>query len=192
MQRLAPPPSARFFFAVMTPAEKVLPGVEQAIEERYGPLSARSPFYLFSRFSPYYDQEMGGSVWKYFVALQDLMPADRLVEVKQFAERLQEESMGQTPAAPGRTVNLDPGYVTPWQVVLSTVKNRSHRIYLGGGVYAELTLLYHRKRFEPLPWTYPDYRQPLVLEFFQQIRPTGDPRREGDPGEAADNPGLFR
>jgi len=41
--------------------------------------------------------------------------------------------------------------------VLATTKDNAHRIYLGQGIYAEVTLIYRGRRFCPLPWTYPDY-----------------------------------
>ena len=69
-----------------------------------------------------------------------------------------------------RTVNIDPGYVDDAQVVLATTKNFSHRIYIGMGYYAEVTLIYKHGRFRTLEWTYPDYRGPAGLEFFTMAR----------------------
>ena len=56
-----------------------------------------------------------------------------------------------------RLVNIDPGYLLHERFVLATGKNYSHRIYIGKGIYADLTLIYCHGRFESLPWTYPDY-----------------------------------
>jgi len=42
-------------------------------------------------------------------------------------------------------------------VVLATTKGYSHRIYLGEGIFADLTLLYENGTYRPLQWTYPDY-----------------------------------
>jgi hypothetical protein len=69
-----------------------------------------------------------------------------------------------------RTVNIDPGYVDPAQVVLATAKNYSHRIYIGKGYYAEVTLIYSGGDFRPLDWTYPDYRGETALTFFRELR----------------------
>jgi hypothetical protein len=69
-----------------------------------------------------------------------------------------------------RVVNLDPGYVDDAQVVLSTAKNYSHRIYIGLGYYAEVTLTYEHGAFKALDWTYPDYRTPEALSFFGAAR----------------------
>jgi hypothetical protein len=56
------------------------------------------------------------------------------------------------------------------QVVLATGKRFSHRIYMGQGIYADLTLIYHKKAFQKLPWTYPDYCRPDMRQFLQRVR----------------------
>ena len=82
-----------------------------------------------------------------------------------------------------RTVNIDPGYVDDAQVVLSTAKNFSHRIYIGKGYYAEVTLIYMRTGLKALEWTYPDYKGEEGLKFFEKVR-SGYHRqvRSGDAG----------
>jgi len=54
--------------------------------------------------------------------------------------------------------------------VLATTKNYAHRIYLGGGIYAEVTLRYQGGTFRPWPWTYPDYASPPLIAIFNHIR----------------------
>jgi hypothetical protein len=63
----------------------------------------------------------------------------------------------------GRKVNIDPGYLAASKFILATGKDYSHRIYLGKGIYGDLTLIVQKGAFTPLPWTYPDYAsQPLI------------------------------
>ena len=69
-----------------------------------------------------------------------------------------------------RKVNLDSGYVSLPKLVLATTKNYDHRIYLGKGIYAEVTLHYRNGGFRPWPWTYPDYASAQYCELFAQIR----------------------
>ena len=71
---------------------------------------------------------------------------------------------------PCRTVNIDPGYVHPAKVVLATIKDFSHRIYLRDGIYAEVTLMYQKNTFVPLPYTYPDFRTKSYVSLFNQAR----------------------
>ena len=46
-------------------------------------------------------------------------------------------------------------------------KKRGGRIYLGEGVYAEMEYLYVYGGFRPRYWTYGDYRDKRVREFFE-------------------------
>ena len=48
----------------------------------------------------------------------------------------------------------------------------THRPYLREGIYADLTLIYRNKSYQPLEWTYPDYRQEEVIGLFNQFRKT--------------------
>ena len=43
-------------------------------------------------------------------------------------------------------------------------------MYLSKGVYADLTLVFHRGSFRPLEWTYRDYSSPEVIDFFNRER----------------------
>ena len=69
-----------------------------------------------------------------------------------------------------RRINIDPGYLLMERFVLATGKNFSHRIYIGDGIYADLTLMYQKGSFQTLPWTYPDYAAPEMHAFLMQVR----------------------
>ena len=149
--------------------------VEDSFQERWGPIESRSRPYCFSHYTGYYEKEMGKTLWKYFFTLENLLPMDSLKEVKLFAEQLEKQfackhEAGSDPSRHRRTVNLDPGYLSPHNLVLSTAKSYAHRIYLGEGVSAEVTLLFRKNGFQSLPWTYPDYAAPLALGFFTEVR----------------------
>jgi hypothetical protein len=169
-ERLGPPSLASYFFALTSREQGVNRTAETAIEDEFGALATRSECYCFSEFSEYYDEELGGSCWKYLVALDQPKPVDQLASVKLRVEGIEQRLSRKSGKELRRTVNIDPGYLTGWQVVLSSVKNHAHRIYLSEGIYSELTLLYRGGEFESLPWTYRDYLAPEVLEFFGQLR----------------------
>ena len=56
------------------------------------------------------------------------------------------------------------------RLILATGKNYTHRIYLGQGIYADLTLIYQRGTFQPLEWTYRDYSDPEMIDCFNRLR----------------------
>ena len=164
------PPPAKFFSAVMWSEEERRMEAERMLSERLGPIERRSEPYDFTEFSTYYDREMGGRPQKYFVVFERVFSVEKLVDVKLLAEEIQRRLAHPGDGPLLRTVNLDPGYVTGWNLVLSTVKNYAHRIHLGQGIYAEVTLLFRNGAFEPLPWTYRDYCSPRVIDFFRAVR----------------------
>jgi hypothetical protein len=67
-----------------------------------------------------------------------------------------------------RKVNIDPVYVDEYQVVALSHKDRGSRICLSNGVYAEIQLLYHHGSFQPLIWSYLDYKE--NADFFNEVR----------------------
>ena len=168
--RLKESSPAKFFFAVAGREERYLPEVEKLLADCCGILDFRSTLYRFSEFSTYYDAETGGPVWKYLVCSRELLPPEDLVRIKQKVEEIQSEFLTERSGCLCRDVNIDPGYINGWQVVLASVKNFAQRIYLGGGVYAETTLLFQKGRFQSLPWTYADYQSETVQSFLRRAR----------------------
>ncbi len=69
-----------------------------------------------------------------------------------------------------RRINIDPGYINPERLILAKGKNFTHRVYLSKGIFADLTLIFQKGSFRPLEWTYPDYADPEIIGFFNDIR----------------------
>lgn len=135
--------------------------------EAYGSVDHVSPIWPFD-FTSYYAAEFGENLLRQFVAFSRLIDPATLAETK-----LHTNDLEQAWAIEGRRqINLDPGYVDLSKLVLATTKNHQHRIYLGQGIYAEVTLRYTRSSFRPWQWTYPDYRTDHYIEFFNGVRQT--------------------
>jgi hypothetical protein len=96
---------------------------------------------------------MGAHLMRCFVLFRPLLGREQLVAIKRGTNEIEglHASRGQ------RSVNIDPGYIALEHVVLGTTKGYSHRIYLGEGIFADLTLMYENGTYRSLPWTYPDY-----------------------------------
>lgn len=165
MGKIKEPPPVKLIVSMFTGDETLLAVARGALANRFGPLDYQSeilPFYH----TDYYAREFGPGLVRQIVAFAELIPAPRLAEVKRATNELE-----LTWAVDGkRRVNLDPGYVSLGKLVLATTKDYSHRIYLGQGIYAEVTLKYEHGRFQAWPWTYPDYASEHYLEIFGGIR----------------------
>jgi len=139
--------------------------VYRDLENLFGRIDIASSSQPFS-WTTYYQKEMGQGLIRIFLAFECLVPQDFLAEAKHRAIGLEEKwkESGR------RKVNIDPGILTAERLVLATTKNFTHRIYLSRGIFADLTLIYGKGGFAPLPWTYPDYREPWSLEFWKTVR----------------------
>ncbi len=130
-----------------------------------GPIAARTESFPFIH-TRYYQKEMGDSLCKFFCAFNRLIDPMEIVAIKLATNRIEEESAREG----RRRVNLDPGYIEAAKLVLATTKNFGHRIYLGQGIYGDVQLFWRGGRFQPNPWTYPDYLETTALEFFSTLR----------------------
>jgi len=124
--------------------------------------------YIFSEFSHYYDEEMCcDRIIKQLFAFPFLVERDSLIEIKKRAVQVENDFVT---VSNHRQINIDPGLLSRENLVLATGKNFTHRIYLGQGVFADLTLIYTKGKFQKLPWTYRDYMSEQVQRFLLKQR----------------------
>src|SRR5688572_11722480 len=141
---------------------------ERAASE-WGTIALESEAFAFDD-TAYYEKQMGAGLRKAFFAFERLIDPAELVERKLTANRWEEEYRAASDALESRPLNLDPGYLTEAKLVLATTKDRDHRLYLDRGIFAEVTLSYHARNWQPLAWTYPDYRRDDYHQFFSRCR----------------------
>lgn len=150
------------------------------LAERFGELLCQTDPMPFEA-SGYYRREMGDDLQKVIVAFSQPVDPVGLADWKLWTNQLEalyasecqegrQTSEAGTPIGEPRPLNLDSGYVTQAKLVLATTKDRDHRIYLRGGIFAEVTLSYTRKRWTDHRWTYPDYRTEEVYRFAEACR----------------------
>lgn len=155
------------------------------LEECFGPVALASPVYDFNQ-TDYYAATMGPELKKQLLAFARLVPPDCLAAVKRRTIELEREVAESGRFAEPRPLNLDPGILNLGKFLLATTKDQAHRVYLGQGIHAEVTLHYQAGQWQPWPWTYRDYRLPLVLSFLQEARAFYQRLRRTDGGGSAD------
>ncbi|KPK62556.1 hypothetical protein AMJ83_10630 [candidate division WOR_3 bacterium SM23_42] len=136
------------------------------LSTEFGPVILKSEVVRFDH-TTYYNKEMGSDLTRQWYVFGDLILPDTLVKLKHKANAVEKKYPNKNG---GRKVNIDPGLISLSNLVLVSTKNYSHRIYLGQGIYAEVTLVYKDGRFNSLDWTYPDYRENMALKFFARAR----------------------
>lgn len=140
--------------------------IYKELENLFSPIELESNKYTFSQFTDYYSKEMGENLMKLFLVFTDLQMPEDLPDIKKTTNQLEENYLVENM----RTVNLDPGYISEAKLVLATTKNYSHRIYLGKGIFGDIHLQFTNGSFQSQSWTYPDYQQPQIRDFFKKIR----------------------
>ena len=159
------PKPANLVVGCFTKHKEILADVARKLCEAFGPLDIVSPWLPFEH-TDYYTPEMGSPLFRRLMAFRELIQQDALADIKVFTNELECQFSTQGK----RLVNIDPGYLLAERFVLATGKNYTHRIYLREGIYADLTLIYHKGRFHPLDWTYPDYCEEAILRFLTSVR----------------------
>ena len=142
---------------------------EAELPTQFGGIDLRSPEFPFD-LTDYYEEQMGANLKRRFLSFAGLIDPDRLAEIKLQTNALERKLGAEHNWTVIRPINIDPGYVTSSKLVLATTKDYSHRIYIGRGIYAEVTLSFVSGHFEPSPWTYPDYRTDQYLSWFGEVR----------------------
>ena len=159
----------------MSAREDLLGRTEKLLEMEFGPVDLRDAVYDFDPMTDYYAGEFGRGLRKIIFSLEETIPAEKLVEVKIRTNEIEEElarEFAPGEAKPPRVVNIDPGYLNHSKVVLATTKDHSHRLYMGRGIFEEVTLNYRRVpgEYQAHAWTFRDYQMPGRIAFFGRVR----------------------
>lgn len=166
---------AKLIIGILISKEDLKESLIQNLTEKWGPIDFESPLIDFS-YSQYYNKEMGSTIKKFFISFQNLVSGDSIMDTKIYTNIIEEKySISEK-----RKVNLDPGHMFLSKFILSTTKDGSHRIPLGKGIYAEITLLFQKNSFRPLEWTYPDFRDSEYIKILNHIRQIYKPQLKSE------------
>jgi hypothetical protein len=159
------PPPVLFFASVIFGDSDAVGPAERELETMIGNIREKTPLAPFHH-SNYYEDEMGAKLTRFFLLFDPLIERDRLAEIK-LATNGVEEGLCLNGR---RRVNIDAGYMALEHVILATTKGFAHRVYLGRGIFADLTLIYRNGTYGPIEWTYPDYGSEAVISMFNGWR----------------------
>ena len=160
------------FVAAFASEQRAVDRGREMLSDVFGEPIFMSRFFRFDEFTDYYEPSMGRVLYKQLWSFGKLWDPENLADLKITTNGFEEEYARQShdTAAVKRPLNLDPGYIDLGKLVLASTKDHSHRIYLRNGIFAEVTLIYTKKIWQKLPWTYPDYQSSDYHEFLNQSR----------------------
>ncbi|RME78163.1 MAG: DUF4416 family protein [Planctomycetota bacterium] len=166
------PVPAKLVIAQFSSSWEVLLEAKEKLANTFGPIDLESFPYSFIE-TDHYALTMGENLIKQFLTFQNLVEQEELKKIKNLTNKWEEEAKHWASTKNlkvSRPLNLDPGLITGAKFILATMKDFSHRLYLGDHVYGEVTLMFQKGRFQIQPWTYPDYQKKETLHFLELAR----------------------
>ena len=166
---LQPSTSVALVCAILADSDDTFADAKIGLIECFGSLHAASETYDFD-FTSYYEAEMGAGLRKQLVCFKQRIDPAKLAACKRQTIEIEKALGRATGGTLRRRANIDPGLLSIESLVLATTKYAGHRICIAPQLYAEVTLLYQRGRYQPLEWTYPDYQGDAVQRFLLDMR----------------------
>jgi hypothetical protein len=159
----------KLIVGILACGEQALKAAHTPLIETYGPADLVSAVWPFDM-TDYYADETGPNMVRQFLAFEHLVDPGHLAAIKHQTNRMEQVLAKQLDAPFPRPVNLDPGFVEPSKLVLASTKNFAHRVYIGDGMYAEVTMTYNKGTWETFAFTFPDFKSGRYNEFLSNVR----------------------
>jgi len=171
MREIRSPIPVKLFIGMLSPEPELFDLCADIACKEYGPIDYQSEIVPWTN-SDFYQDEMGPGILRKFIFFERLIDPEDLPSIKINTTIIEKNLAIQTKNNARRRINLDPGYVTEAKVVLATTKDYTHRLYIGKGIYAEVTLRYVNKNrsFAPFDYTYLDYCSETYKTMFNKAR----------------------
>lgn len=165
MGKTKAPPAAKLIIGLIYKHTTVKDKALDILKSHFGEMDFLSPELDFN-WTDYYYPELGRPLKRLFVSFKQLTSEDKLSGIKLYTNKLEKRFLRKYK----RQINIDPGLLNLGKVILATTKDYNHRIYLGSGIFAEVTLFYKDATYMPWPWAYPDYQSKEYITILNSIR----------------------
>jgi hypothetical protein len=143
----------------------ILESVTLELIKLFGPIDWQSEDFPFD-VTDYYEKEMGSKLLRKFLSFENLIMPDEIAEIKICTNELENKYRDEN----RRKINLDPGYLDTYKVVLASTKFGGQKIYIGKGIYADMTLVMYKGQWEGFAWGFPDFKSRRYDEVLSKIR----------------------
>jgi hypothetical protein len=162
------PAPVKLFIGMLSNDTSLFDKMQAVLEEIYGPVDIESPVWPWEHTS-YYAKEMGEGLKRKFIFFKEHIGMLDVRDAKLRTVDIEKQYLNENG---GRSINLDPGYLDLARIVLVSTKDFSHKIYVGRGIYAEVTLTFDRlsNSYRVMPFTFPDFRDERYHGVFKEAR----------------------
>lgn len=146
------------------------------VERVMGDVALASEVWDFTD-SDFYAGEMGTGLKRRFFSFDLSADPALLPEWKLATNRIEQECAQRM--AKQRPVNLDPGYIDGCRLVLASTKAMAHRVYIGQGISAEVTMSFRDGQWIKRDYTFADFKSGRYDNFFHMARHAHMARTQG-------------
>jgi hypothetical protein len=157
--------SVKLFIVTLHRDLEILQSATSDMITLFGPVDWQSEDFPFD-VTNYYEKEMGTELLRRFYSFQNLIMPDEIADIKIRTNELENKYSN----AKGRQINLDPGYLDTYKVVLASTKFGGQKIYIGQGIYADMTLVMYKGQWESFEWGFPDFKSRRYDDVLSIIR----------------------
>jgi len=165
MGRVKAPEPALLFIGTLYSDAAIFKRSKEILGKNFGDVLLESPSTAWE-YSSYYKDELGWPLFRQFIFFRNLIDPGILSDTKLKANDIEDALSSEGK----RCINLDPGYLTLSKIVLASTKNYAHRIYLGKGIYGEVSLLFKDGVYNSYLYTYRDYQDKTSIDIFMNAR----------------------
>lgn len=191
MARIQKPPPGRLVISIIYSSIDALADSLHVIERKFSRVECETieiPCSTQDR----YREEMGDDLQRRIFSFEQPVSCDSLPEIKANCYKIEPMFSDQVRDFHFRTVNIDPGLLTPDKLIMASHREYNHRLYLGQGVFGQIELIYSGGQFMRLPWSNPDFCHNEAMDLFNRVRDgllSGD--SEQDPTQRSDVGSIF-
>ena len=124
-----------------------------------------SDWYEFNQ-TNFYAAEMGGDLKRCFISFEKLLEPELLYKAKILCNKVEDQFRKDKK----RQINLDPGYIDHYKIVLASGKYGGHKIAMVKGCWADFIMMYSKGTWKPMPWCFPDFASGIYDKDLLEIR----------------------
>lgn len=155
----------KYIVGFLTNSEHLRDEAIKKLSKFFGNADYTSKWYDFTQ-TTFYTAEMGEKLKRSFVSFDKLISPELINKAKIFCSQIEDEfrSEGQ------RKLNLDPGYIDYFKLVLASGKYGGHKIAIARGCWADFIMMYSKGKWIPMPWCFPDFTSGIYDQDLSKIR----------------------
>ncbi|MEA3296806.1 MAG: DUF4416 family protein [candidate division Zixibacteria bacterium] len=169
MPHLKEPLPGRLIVSVIYSSIDALSDSLSMLERRFGKVQYETSEIASSE-AERYREEMGEGLVRRFFSFEEPVKRSVLCEIKMTCRKIEPCFADNAGGVLFRTINIDPGIMTPDNIVMASIHETRHKVYIGNSIFAEIVLIYANGRFVRLPWTSPDFCYDQAIDLFERVR----------------------